>query len=726
MRSWSLKTKLLGTVIAFGTVLSIGITFVFGSLMKTYDHEKLKTFEGTAQTLSDAVAAQFFERYGDIQAFAINPDVRAKDRETVVAALNNYVALYGIYDLIMVVSKDGKLVAVNNKNPAGETIKSDTLYQDTYSEEPWFQAALKGEFSVDKENNLNGTLVENVHLDKFSAKVYGGKPYGNSFTTQVKDQNGNLIGVMTNRAGARWYEVALKELKSFTELKGLKSGNIFMTSNSGRILAQVSEEKDVEKLEADGNELGLQPVQLLRDKDRGSVIYSYRNNEVVAGYSKINGGKMVRSLGWNAIVQAPVNEAYSEINKAKIGLISVVSALIFLLIGSAYLASLNLSKSLAGIAHKLSDEARTLAGYAVDISENSVKLSHAVNEQAAAIQETAASADEVSATAQKCSDNAKESLNYSNKSRNAAEAGKDAVGDMVTAINDINESTNTVLKQVEHGNEQINEIVKVISEIGNKTKVINDIVFQTKLLSFNASVEAARAGEHGKGFAVVAEEVGNLAQMSGNAAKEISTMLDGSVARVNEIVDSTKSRVEILMKESRSKTDQSKVVAEKCSESLENILGTVQEVDAMVGEISSASSEQAVGVTEINKAMSSLNQTTQTNAVISQETAKQSEKIKHQADSLSRIVENFVSMIHGEGSRPTVPTQDQGPSTKGGGSVQSSPNIVSIQRAKIEKAKKTATLAQAQTHSSNEDIAYKQAGGAEGLPDVNDPRFEEA
>jgi methyl-accepting chemotaxis protein len=85
-------------------------------------------------------------------------------------------------------------------------------------------------------------------------------------------------------------------------------------------------------------------------------------------------------------------------------------------------------------------------------------------------------------------------------------------------------------------NDEISSIVKVIAEIGDKTKVINDIVFQTKLLSFNASVEAARAGEQGKGFAVVAEEVGNLATMSGKAAEEISSMLGDSMGKVELIV----------------------------------------------------------------------------------------------------------------------------------------------------------------------------------------------
>jgi hypothetical protein len=95
-----------------------------------------------------------------------------------------------------------------------------------------------------------------------------------------------------------------------------------------------------------------------------------------------------------------------------------------------------------------------------------------------------------------------------------------------SAIMEIQETNKKLVDDVLEGNRKISEIVELVKEIGNKTKVINDIVFQTKLLSFNASVEAARAGEHGKGFAVVAEEVGNLASMSGQASKEISALLE--------------------------------------------------------------------------------------------------------------------------------------------------------------------------------------------------------
>lgn len=120
---------------------------------------------------------------------------------------------------------------------------------------------------------------------------------------------------------------------------------------------------------------------------------------------------------------------------------------------------------------------------------------------------------------------------------------------MLNSIDEISQSNDSIADQTRQNNEKINEIVKLISDIGNKTKVINEIVFQTKLLSFNASVEAVRVGEYGKGFAVVAEEVGNLAnKMSGNAAKEISSLLDESQRKTAQIVKETESKVDELIK----------------------------------------------------------------------------------------------------------------------------------------------------------------------------------
>ena len=192
--------------------------------------------------------------------------------------------------------------------------------------------------------------------------------------------------------------------------------------------------------------------------------------------------------------------------------------------------------------------------------------------------------------------------------------------------------------QINESNREISEIVKVIAEIGNKTKVINDIVFQTKLLSFNASVEAARAGEQGKGFAVVAEEVGNLAEMSGKAAKEITGMLDDSIQKVEDIVKNTKLRIETLIVVGKEKVQAGTVMAGRCDDVLSEIVLNVSNVNSFVSEISIASQEQAQGIREINKAIAQLDQVGHQNTSASEQASATAQDLNQQVLTLRSMV----------------------------------------------------------------------------------------
>ena len=223
---------------------------------------------------------------------------------------------------------------------------------------------------------------------------------------------------------------------------------------------------------------------------------------------------------------------------------------------------------------------------------------------------------------------------------------------MVNSIDEISTSNIEIMKQIDESNHEISDIVKLIAEIGNKTKVINDIVFQTKLLSFNASIEAARAGEHGKGFAVVAEEVGNLAQMSGNSAKEISEMLDGSIRKVEEIVRNTKTRVDVLVQTAKGKVTHGTATAKRCGELLDEIVVGVTHVGTMVGEISNASQQQAQGIQEINKAMSELDTVAQQNNLASQQSSVAATDLQGQVDRLKEVVHVLNGVVLGEQDGP--------------------------------------------------------------------------
>jgi methyl-accepting chemotaxis protein len=220
------------------------------------------------------------------------------------------------------------------------------------------------------------------------------------------------------------------------------------------------------------------------------------------------------------------------------------------------------------------------------------------------------------------------------------------------------------MAQVNESNEQIAGIVKVVEQIAKKTQVINDIVNKTELLSFNASVEAARAGEHGKGFAVVAEEVGNLARMSGAAAEEITSLIDGSIENVNKIVRETGSKVSTLIESGKRSVAEGTVVAQECGEVLREIVGNVNSVSAMSGEIATASTEQARGINEITKAMNQLDQMTQQNAATSEECASAAEELSAQAESLKSTVTLLVKTVNGNKAGTDEPAPGHEPARK--------------------------------------------------------------
>lgn len=304
----------------------------------------------------------------------------------------------------------------------------------------------------------------------------------------------------------------------------------------------------------------------------------------------------------------------------------------------AFIISSRLTSQLRNLSNNLAEGAEIVGKASSDIAQTSDELSSSVSQQAAAIQETTASAEELTAMVKKNEESTQRSTEVSKSSSQSVETGKTSVNDMILAIEEIHKSNQRMMSTVEKNNENFTEIMKVISEITNKTKVINDIVFQTKLLSFNASVEAARAGEQGKGFAVVAEEVGNLATMSGNAAKEISEMLEESTRKVESIVTETRSQVDVMMDEGKEKVAKGISVANRCNDVLDEIVKAVKEVDYMVGEIALASKEQSTGISEITKAMSQLDSATQMNAVSSKAMAASSVELSSQATSLNNSV----------------------------------------------------------------------------------------
>lgn len=406
----------------------------------------------------------------------------------------------------------------------------------------------------------------------------------------------------------------------------------------------------------------------------------------------------------------------------------IVAGMVFagfmLSMGLGYWFSRTLTQSLQHVVQNLLKSSEEVAHVTQQINTSSEKLSAGTVEQAASIEETAASVEEITAMVKRSAENADKSKEISAKSHETATRGKEVVEQMIQAIGEIHQSNDTIGQAMEQSSNEISAIVTVISEIGAKTKVINDIVFQTKLLSFNASVEAARAGEHGKGFAVVAEEVGNLAQMSGNAAKEISAMLDTSIEKVESIVKETREKVSRLVADSQDKVKDGTEIARKCGETLEEIVHNVDQVNTMIGEISVASNEQATGINSISGVMSGLDQATQQNAGTSQEAAAAASKLSGQVKALKNAAEELMKVVNGGATAtPVRPVAKKKlfsfPKRKKVAKKAPAP----APKAKVVELRPAPTAPKAEV--ATKAPLKKASGGFDEVPSEDDPRFEE-
>ena len=256
------------------------------------------------------------------------------------------------------------------------------------------------------------------------------------------------------------------------------------------------------------------------------------------------------------------------------------------------------SIKLSEIVTNITQATEAIGQAAAEVSSGSADLAERTEQQASSLEETAASMEELGATVRTSAESAQRANRMATDARSAASQGEGIAGSAIDAM-----------KNIADASRRITEIIGVIDEIA----------FQTNLLALNAAVEAARAGDAGKGFAVVAQEVRVLAQRSAQASKEIKTLITNSDNQVQNGVELVK----------------------KAGDSLSGIAQSVQQVASLIGEMASASSEQASALDEINSAVAAMDEMTQKNAALVEETTAAAHSMSGQANDLSVLVGFF-------------------------------------------------------------------------------------
>lgn len=267
-------------------------------------------------------------------------------------------------------------------------------------------------------------------------------------------------------------------------------------------------------------------------------------------------------------------------------------------VSSLLLALKNMNSSLAATVGKVREGTETITFAAQEIASGNADLSQRTESQASSLEETASSIEELTSTVKQNADNARQANQLVVSATGVAVKGGAVVGQVVNTMGSIKDSSR-----------------KIVDIIG----VIDGIAFQTNILALNAAVEAARAGEQGRGFAVVAAEVRNLAQRSAGAAKEIKSLIDDSVDKV----------------------DQGSKLVDEAGKTMDEIVTSVQHVADIMSEIAAASQEQSAGIEQVNLAITQMDEMTQQNAALVEQAAAAAESMEEQAVELARAVSVF-------------------------------------------------------------------------------------
>ncbi len=345
--------------------------------------------------------------------------------------------------------------------------------------------------------------------------------------------------------------------------------------------------------------------KMVEGMDKANHIYSTETKHALTKVQGLLGEIMEIALNNSTDYQNHLETASTQ-TSTLVSVISILAAILGIIL--AIVIGRGISKPINRIVDKLTEGAEQVGSASEQVSGSSQSLAEGASEQASSLEETSASLEEMSSMTRQNADNAKQANSLSTDASTGANKGMSAMEQMSNAIQGIKKSSD--------------ETAKII-------KVIDEIAFQTNLLALNAAVEAARAGEAGKGFAVVAEEVRNLAMRSAEAAKNTSSLIEGSQKSADDGVRSSEELMGIF----------------------KDVADGIKKVTDLVSEVAAASDEQAQGIEQVNTATSQMDQVTQQNAANAEESSAASQELSAQAQQMQQIVRDLSGIVNGNNAQ---------------------------------------------------------------------------
>jgi methyl-accepting chemotaxis protein len=696
-----MKLKLTGQFII--TLLVVGLIpllVLAGLSLRSTSHIRegsgVKLQSSAANTL-DTIERNLFERYGDVQAFAANPLVKAADLGTpesitqLVEAANFYVRLYGLYDLTVIADASGKIIAVNTIDATGKPIDTAYMLGRDVSKTSWFRDSREGKFL--KSDVLDGTVVDDVHQDADVVKVFGKDNMSISYSAPITNSKGEFGGVWRNMANyGNIVDAIIKSSWVHFEEEHLNSAEFIMVNKDGVALTRYhpAGEKDKEVHRDFTFILKQNLVNSLASVKAGLMPAAQGNLEefhlqtkepALAGYAKSLGALGYPGLGWTLIVQVnsdQINEGVISADRATYATVGLSS---LALIGVAYFVARSLTRPIQGCVVAMdrlaqgdltaqvtvtrTDEVgdlgnsinacignlRKLVGNltksANDLTGASQVLSKTASSQAATSEETTAQANSVSSAGEELSVNAKTMSGAAAEITQSTSTVAAAMEEMSSSIQEVarncaNESE--IARKADTQARQTRDLMTKLDDsarqIGKVVELINRIAEQTNLLALNATIEAASAGEAGRGFAVVANEVKELARQSAAATEDIRKQVGLIQENTGASIKSLDDVAKVIEQVAHISATIAAAVEEQSATTSE-IVGTIHKVSSAAGSLSQNVQQTAEGAAEVARNIAGVSQAAEDGSKGASLISSSAVQLSGLAGNLSQIVGQF-------------------------------------------------------------------------------------
>ncbi len=557
-------------IVAFG--MGVVMHLIHSNSKETITRLITHQMERRCKNLADETHEWIVERRLHLETWSEDPffqqifvdsETTEQVRSMINQKLNTIISRFNYYEHICLADIHGNLIAASDPEIVGKIEVHDRAY---------FQRSIEGDIFL---SEVMLSKVTRSPVFAVSIPVFG----------QNRSVQGVFFGIISLE---KWAE------KFIYPVKVGESGYAYLYRKDGMIIAH-PEKSMIMKNSMTEQSFG----RRMMEKRSGAIHYNYNDTDKLVIFNQDE------YTGWTIAVVADEEELYHSVHELFVFIILISAAVIGLISIIGYILIHRIISPVNQAAGRIKDSAEQVTYASVQFSSASRELAETVSEQASAVQESSSHIDEMTTGVRQ---------NYERTSH---------TDQTMNEIKQVIQQANDALSELK---KSIDESVAMSQDISKIVKSIDEIAFQTNLLSLNAAVEAARAGETGAGFAVVAGEVRTLAMRSAEAAKNTASMIESTA---NNIDGEARHVVTV-------------------SEAFSKVSREIEKIGSMISDISDASSHQKQGIEQIDAAIKGIETMTRQNAAIAEQTSSSAQEMDHQSETIKAEVLELYKLINGK------------------------------------------------------------------------------